>query len=1130
MLARRIVVLWLLWGAMLAGEHAAFADEPPPGEYQPKVAEASDEGEKALRRMRSEPDFEIKLFAAEPLLANPVAFAIDHRGRFYVAETFRLHFGVTDIRRHMNWLDDDLACRTVADRVAMYHKYLGDDFKTYEEHHDRVRRIEDRDGDGVAETATTLADGFHNAADGIGAGVAVRGKHVWYTCIPDLWLLTDSNDDGRAEARRSLSTGYGIHVGFLGHDLHGARFGPDGKLYFSIGDRGLRVENGGRLLDFPDSGTVLRCNADGSQLEVFASGLRNPQELAFDEYGNLFTGENNSDSGDKARFVYVMEGGDSGWRIGYQFITAPTARGPWNTEKLWHPAWDGQAAYIVPPLLNLADGPSGLCYYPGTGLTDRYAGHFFLADFRGSSSNSGVRSFAAQPKGAGFEVVDSHEFVWGVEATDVDFGPDSNLYVSDWTVGWDTTGKGRIYRVSAKADAPSPQAVEVKRLLVEGFETRSTETLETLLTHRDMRVRQEAQFALADRAAGRKLLDPDAKTDAAATPDTKALDALVRVAARAPRDADSKPGQLARVHAIWGLGQVGRSQPAAVTALAPLLKDADPEIRAQAAKVVGDARLAVAGEYLISLLADESPRVQSMAAIALGKLSRADAVPALLNAADKNADADPYLRHALVMGLAGAQGAGVDAIVSARQHNSRAARMAALLSLRRLADSRVELFLEDSDPFLVTEAARAIYDLPIESSLGKLAQKIEQPLLQEPAMLRALAANYRLGQPENARALASFAARADAAEVLRLEALSMLANWAKPSGRDKVVGLWRPLAPRDAEVAVAALRPMLPGILTTNEKVRQAGAKVAAELGITEVGPLLVKIASNREESAVSRVEAIRALEQLADERAPAMMEMALADADGALRAQGQHMLAKFRPEGAVAALTEALAGGSLIEQQSALATLAEIGSDAADGVLIAWLDKALAKQAPEELVLDILTACEKRPGEELKRRIAQYEAGRAADDPLSAYREALAGGDAARGKKIFFEKADVSCLRCHKIGDRGSEVGPELNKVAADKPRTYLLESIVDPNRQIAKGFETVVLATDDAKVHIGILKAEDDQQVRLITAEGQTIVVPKASIEERSRGQSAMPDRIPKQLTKAELRDLVEYLSTLK
>ena len=108
---------------------------------------------------------------------------------------------------------------------------------------------------------------------------------------------------------------------------------------------------------------------DGANLEIFATGLRNPQELAFDQYCNLWTGDNNSDGGDPARWVYVVENGDSGWRVGYQFITQPNSRGPWLAERHCYPYFEGQAAFLLPPLANIGNGPSGLSYHPGTDST-----------------------------------------------------------------------------------------------------------------------------------------------------------------------------------------------------------------------------------------------------------------------------------------------------------------------------------------------------------------------------------------------------------------------------------------------------------------------------------------------------------------------------------------------------------------------------------------------------------------------------------------------------------------------------------------------------------------------------------------------------------------------------------------
>jgi quinoprotein glucose dehydrogenase len=108
--------------------------------------------------------------------------------------------------------------------------------------------------------------------------------------------------------------------------------------------------------------------------------------------------------------------------------------------------------------------------------------------------------------------------------------------------------------------------------------------------------------------------------------------------------------------------------------------------------------------------------------------------------------------------------------------------------------------------------------------------------------------------------------------------------------------------------------------------------------------------------------------------------------------------------------------------------------------------------------------------------------------------------------------------------------VGPDLSAIAKDKDRQYLLESIVDPSAKIAKGFETLIVVTIEGKVLSGIVKSEDDKVVRLMTPEGSILTVAQDDIEERAKGKSGMPSDLSKNLTRSEIRDLVEYLSTLK
>lgn len=1115
-----------------AGTHAVTADHKSPNGFTPIILPASDEGEQAIARFKVPEGLILSLFAAEPMLANPVALAIDPKGKFYVVETFRHSQGVTDNRSHMVWLDDDLAIRTVADRVAMYRKYLGEQgIQEYSEADDRLRLIEDTDGDGKADRATVFADGFTSPETGLGAGVLPVGEDVWYTCIPDLWRLRDTNGDGQADERQAVATGFGLHVAFLGHDLHGLIVGPDGRLYFSLGDRGLNVTTfDGRKLSNPDSGAVLRCDLDGRNMEIVATGLRNPQELAFDEQGNLFTVDNNSDSGDKARLVHLVEGGDSGWRIGWQFIEQPNSRGPWNSEKMWEPRNADQPAFLLPPLINLSDGPSGLAYNPGTALRGSERGRFFLADFRGTASQSGIRSFSVKPAGASFELADQNQFVWGMAVTDVAFGPDGALYATDWVNGWDKPGKGRIYKLTDPGDDATRAATA--RLIREGMTGRPVPELFTLLDHDDMRVRQAAQFELVNRVKAEMARPQPDGTRSSPTGKSLWVAALgqKRVADGA---AGAEPLRVRR-HAIWALGQLARGRRNALVGYPRLLADSEPEIRKQTARVLGDliandrgqSNAAEALQGLTTALTDDEPSVRFEAALALGKLGRAESIAPLASLLEANNDADAYLRHAAVMGLAGTKDAA--GIAKLGTSPSAAVRLGSLLALRRLGSPLVANYLKDADPKIVVEAARAINDAPIGDATAALAA-LDLPA-DAPAALarRVLNANVRLGGAAAATRLAALAGNPTLDERVRAEAIDALATWAKPQGRDRVVGLWRPVAERPAADAIAALGPKLDGLLAdTDEPIRRATLQAVARLGLKDAGSKVATLAANRDLPLATRVDALKALDAIGDPSLPEAVKAALADDNSVYRAEGLQILAKLEPEQALPSLETVLGSGDTAERQIAFNTLATLKGSGADALLATWIDKLSAGEVPAEVQLDLLEAAGARQDSTLKSKLDQYQAAKPQNDPTAPYREALVGGDARRGEQIFRQKTEVYCLRCHKVGGRGGEVGPELTELGGKKDRAYILESIVNPNAQIAEGFETTVVATEDGRLIAGVLKAEDDNALKLMTAEARLIEIPKAEIEERRRGDSAMPSDLIKKLSKRELRDLIEYLA---
>jgi quinoprotein glucose dehydrogenase len=1035
-----------------------------------------------------------------------------------------------------------------------------------------------------------FAPDFNGTLDGLAAGVMATDGDVFFTCIPNLWRLRDTNGDGIADERQVLQSGFGVNAGFLGHDLHGLCWGPDGKLYFSVGDRGFHLRTkDGLTLHGPRNGAIFRCLPDGSEMEVVMRGLRNPQEIAFDQFGNLFAADNNCDKGDHSRLVFVIEGGHAGWNMAFQSLPDPYLTGPWHAEKMWHlPATsenvesnssatansaasaaaqqaEDRPAWLLPPVGKLGAGPSGFAYYPGTGLPNRYDHHFFLCNYTGSGG--GIEAFTVVPHGAGFQIVDEHDFLKPISATDCEFGYDGRLYVSDFVnLIWDGgTSGGRIFRVSDTDSQAKPIVKETADLVRNGIRSLDPKRLGELLGHQDLRVRQRAQFALAELGSSSESAFISA------------------IAINQPR--------LMRCHGIWGLGQLvaaerrlrfddpQTSPPSATPGftctidwqissaeqIVQLLNDQDAEVRAQALRTLGDLRYQPAAEKMTAALSDSDARVRMFAALAVGRVHHAPAVPAVAEMLRLNADRDPWLRHAGVMALSGMEDQKSVTDYSADPHSS--VRMAVLLTVRMWLlqsqqhwssndsdeipayEPNEELiavllpFLQDKDWSIVAEAGRAVNDLPLESATSSLAamadgfsaeDKIHVP---DSLLRRIINANFRIGQTQHLRRVLQIATDSMLSMPVRREALDALTDWNQPGSRDRVTGFWRPVASRDDQTQQSVRQVLTDNVgvmlATTSDELqsRLVGLINVHQLP-TDDGVFASWVADSTKTVSL-RVAALRLLTSRKSELTGSSLESAIVSEQPLLRAEARDVLMTVQPDRAVGLQIETVLNGMAhaTERQRAIMALAALKHPSADETLKNMTMQLVQGTLESVLQLDVIEAVALRGLPELKQQVDQFKAEQSKAGLLAQHLISTHGGDAERGRSVFAGHRVAQCVRCHKVGEQmsGGNAGPDLAQVAHRHDRAGLLQSLVEPSAKIAKGFETVTLVLESGKIVAGIVRSEENGSIVIEQTDGQLITVLASDVEERTAPKSSMPE-MHRALTAREIRDLVEFLSSLK
>lgn len=999
---------------------------------------------------------ELEVWAPPGLVANPLTLDFDSDGRAYVVASSRAGL-LLDIRQHPDWVPEVHSLRSTEDLRAFFRRemapelsdenewlpdYNGDgshDYRDLTVVAERIFRVDDRDGDGLADRSQVVHEGFNaDIASDIAGGILFDEGTLYVTAAPDLWRLRDTTGDGLFETSESLSHGYSVHPAFSGHDMSALAIGPDGRLYWKIGDIGLNVADAtGRRWEYPHTGAVLRSEIDGSDFEVFAWGLRNAQEIAFDKHGNLVSVDNDGDhAGETERVVYIVNGSDAGWRSNWQYgkFTDPKNNryNVWMEEALYRPHFDGQAAYITPPIASHHAGPSGFAYNPGTALAPAWQDFFFVTSFTGGASNASVYAFQLEPEGAGFTLANDTRLVRGLLSSGIAFGPDGALYLTDWVRGWGATGEGQLWRLDAPASAGSALRREVAALLDTDFSAFDRRELARLIAHADMRIRQHAQFELAER--------DDADT---------LIDIVGNHADRLPR-----------LHAIWGLGQLARRDPAQATLLLPLLADADAEVRAQTAKVLGDTRDIGVATELIAALDDEAPRVRFFATEALGRIGAAAAVEPIVAMLAANGDSDVYLRTAGIHALASIGDAA--ALESLAAHPSAAVRIAAVVALRRLGDVGAAAFVADADPFVATEAARAINDEGgIVPALPTLAAALDRPVETEAFVRRALSANLRVGDAGAARRTGEYAADAEHPAALRREAVELLGVWAEPSTLDRVDGAWLgQLGSRDTDAARLAARELLPLLEreATDAALKLALLESAVALEVDGTAGYALRRLENDTVPAV-RIAALTALQSIGGSEAASAVGIALADDAAAVRMAAIEAMPIMPVPAAisVAELESAIASTTLSvgERQSAIATLGAIAAPQATTALERLLTRLDEGAMPEALQFDVLAAAAASGNETLLERLDALGAGRDLAGVGRRFPAALAfGGAAADGRGLVLSHPAAQCTRCHALEDGEADVGPTLEGIGTRLSRAELLEAMIEPTASLAEGF----------------------------------------------------------------------------
>jgi quinoprotein glucose dehydrogenase len=1041
---------------------AEFAQPQSPAKPAPFPVKYVDQGgfDPRLKGILAPEGFKLEVVADAPTVINPVGMTFTPDGTLMVLEwkpdpysdgrwfefkeTFRYRDGTTK-------------------QVATMKKFVGDPLK---------------------EMTYNPKTGRFDAAkvvivDELPSTVLYHDGWIYLTGRGTVRRYRQSRPGGLWDVKETIAQGF---CGFHHHQVSGLTMGPDGWLYITSGDDDNFAEGSdGSRATVLRTGAVFRCKPDGSKMETFSLGYRNPyRDLALDAKFNWFHADNDNEDGSRftgCRLVHVAEEVDYGWRLreGARCCQPDHVRG----------AVAGERPGKLQPMLKTGRGsPAGVLIYNDTQLPEQYRGLMYYPDvFRKS-----VRAYTVAPKGSTFQVTHEFEFL---KSDDPLFrpcqmvtGPDGAIYVCDWRTDSGGAGKlwgdgehGRIYRLSWAGTADTP-AIPLRGMNTwrNAVRPSSFNAVRDGCLSPDQTIRSLSLIELVRRSAG----NPGPARE------------FFKSCVEADGDAGKKHPTEVRLLGLYGLQQLWSDdqKPVFVNAL----RDKDADVRRVAVEVLGRQTPAAdfaTNEAVLKALSDESPAVRRAAALAVGRIGADVAADALANAIKTDDGKDAFLSDAYLRGLERLGKRGVQALLTLAQSGD---------------DGGLKKVVAAFTALRTRPAADAIPDLLLNPHLtaGQKAAIIHSYM------------NYQFDPPLSLDPLAKFlASRPDEpkeAKVAGLDVLAATGGLGGGKGSEFVLGLMDSPA---EDVRLAAYRAVEAG------RVQNAAVKLRTAVGDAKKGlaertailkagrtaggpefvPAVKDVLASDKESAALKVEALRVLSTIDAGAARTYAEQFLAQPDPALIAES------------IAVLGATKAGAKLVGERYLEKKLPRDLFPRVSDVLRKFPnDDAIAKLNAEVLRGGLMLSLEPDQVEKIRGRVA-------------------AAGDAKRGKAVYLNTAAVACATCHKMEGVGGAVGPDLTRIWDTMTVEKLLESVIAPSKEIKEGYQSYKATTLGGQSYVGLKVTDTPQEVTIREATGRDVKIARKDLDELSaQKQSLMPDNVVSQLSYDQFIDLLAFLKSRK